>query len=363
MRDFLYDCLVIISESFLFRTEIILSEFDLFYLFFDSRSPATARAAESAANARSELLSHTAAVTAAAEASVREMKMQMEKNRLADRELFIAKLRAREFELRLASKAELEAKLKEQEERMTRDADARLRQRESELASEYVLIAAFALFSSPCLQSIHRRRANVLFIFPRHFLAPSLPYHRRYEARLEQKLTKTESRFTRAHLQEMQARELELSVQHENHVKMRLAEQEKQQTKFMYERMSAKQKELDKAQNTDELQQKIADLEAKISDAYKVSNAGTELLIMRAKIEDLQKKLVEAESKFEKLQIVAKDELNGVHAKNFERLHATVEEYEEKMDKLNQRWQAREAEIAYRHMLELQKVWEGGGGK
>jgi hypothetical protein len=40
-------------------------------------------------------------------------------------------------------------------------------------------------------------------------------------------------------------------------------------------------------------------------------------------------------------------------------LHATVEEYEDKMDKLNQRWQAREAEIAYRHMLELQKVWEG----
>jgi hypothetical protein len=35
--------------------------------------------------------------------------MQMEKNRLADRELFIAKLRAREFELRLAAKAELEA--------------------------------------------------------------------------------------------------------------------------------------------------------------------------------------------------------------------------------------------------------------
>ena len=129
----------------------------------------------------------------------------------------------------------------------------------------------------------------------------------------------------------------------------------------MYERMSAKQKELDKAQNTDELQQKIADLEAKISDANKVSNAGTELLIIRAKSEDLKKKLVEAESKFEKLQIVAKDELNGVHAKNFERLHATVEEYEEKMDKLNQRWQAREAEIAYRHMLELQKVWENGG--
>ena len=48
-------------------------------------------------------------------------------------------------------------------------------------------------------------------------------------------------------------------------LKMRLAEQEKQQTKFMYERMSAKEKELDKAQNTDELQQKIADLEAKIA--------------------------------------------------------------------------------------------------
>jgi hypothetical protein len=38
---------------------------------------ASARAAESAANARSELLAHTAAVTAAAESSVKEMKVYL----------------------------------------------------------------------------------------------------------------------------------------------------------------------------------------------------------------------------------------------------------------------------------------------
>ena len=38
-------------------------------------------------------------------------------------------------------------------------------------------------------------------------------------------------------------------------------------------------------------------------------------------------------------------------------MHKTVEEYEEKMDKLNQRWQAKEAELSYRHLLELQKAW------
>jgi hypothetical protein len=72
-------------------------------------------------------------------------------------------------------------------------------------------------------------------------------------------------------------------------VNQRLAEAEKQHAKFMYERMAAKQKELDKANNTDELVAKIKELEGKIGDAYKVSNAGTELLIMRAKIDDLEK--------------------------------------------------------------------------